>query len=878
MVQIQHLKAGDEVVGFDLATKKYIQTKIRSVVRYAIATRIKITTPDDVFVVSDAQLFRVSRAPPEQISEVNGDPEQQFIQAKDLRIGDLLEDVDKSLTQILALETINPQTQTSNKQLQNLRALSGRDCAIFYGLHLEFPHLFFATKNKLLLHNFFIEFSIAFAVSDSVLAGIAGLAVVFGLAATSIQIDKSRSNKSTDSFKTTPSLPENSATRNPTFISPHYSQTACEAYPRQLNTLTHPEKPVYPAALIESFRPQNNYLSDAAGLAGQFLLISLFQSFKKNNQRSYSQETVYERPQPRLPAPPSPEEQVILDAKELATLESSFNSLYTVDDLWTFSDETGCYTKSTPENQFKLRLYDKVLHGYHFKPNVLMWCLREKIAPYHIAQAVKNGTSDSTYSFFDFYFYIKRSLTKDLKVLVHHPRGQNPSIVGVSRLTGFVQEQDNDLYRQWASAQHRHLYQEYQQKRATLLTNEFNQKMAEFRSRKTSLPEELKLNSFLCPKNHLCAHSILGKKARDLNTTHAEHGFKIGLIQFSPQAADFASAHHLSWRDLIPIPLLNKSHRKSFNPKLPLLVTHFPKSNFAYVIDGKKFLVVSLFPCSDDEFQALDVTSECECDWSPERAQSSRAFAGCTPDSSPEFPTGTSFEPEDSDPESPFPGSHSPEPPFSRLLGKPPTKKEFTRPVCGTGQHMAKFMPEPQSCNFSKGFNDLPPFTNGDDTPAIPEKEKTQDEEKPERTPVSTEGEGEKASEATAPEGTSTNETDDGVKERRPNDLDRIDKEESDEKRNHLMYGSKGSNHQLETVVEGELTWEKTHALIDDVMSTGEEGNILGQTGRCRFKYFGRKPVVVTYGEHEGVEKIGSIFIADTQERLDKYIPKDKQK
>jgi len=126
LVQIQNLKSGGHVLGFDLKTNQYLATNIISISRVIVKKSVKVTTDSDVFEISDDQLVRVERT--------GKNHERLFIPAWFLKAGDLL--------------------QSNNLSQKCVRVEHINNCEKpFYELHLASPHHFFATEQHILMHN-----------------------------------------------------------------------------------------------------------------------------------------------------------------------------------------------------------------------------------------------------------------------------------------------------------------------------------------------------------------------------------------------------------------------------------------------------------------------------------------------------------------------------------------------------------------------------------------------------------------------------------------------------------------------------------------------------------------------------------------------------
>jgi hypothetical protein len=901
-VEIQHLRSGDTVSGIDLKSQKKIISKIREVQKYLVASRTKITTDKKIFTVSDDQLMRVERAPPERAQIVDSDPEDCFVAAQNLRVGDRLQTYDGNYQTITNIERIKPtQTQTNDTQLFRAQAHSFAECAIFYGLHLDEPHHFYATEQNIFMHNF--------AAAIPLGAELVSMVCALGVGAAGSYLSPSNSGFNMPAFQVPATVPASSVNNFTPFRFDQLPAPAGELSAFSIRSSGNFNDHSFLFSGAQSTRlsilPAGNFIHQYPDLTWTFNGLMGFDGnllFKAIAQKAETETAQVvgifrgHRHDPYLKHLVSAH-----DAALARELEHYFNDLSDAQ-FELLASQTGCYDDKTTEVQTALAAVDLTYAGSRFASTVVYVCKQENISLSAIMHTINHGTKASSVYRLSPNYKVYESTENKLKVLTYEKPFSTVSILGVSDLDGFVQVPRDatalETYYTWrekklVERQHAEATRKKHNRDALRAKN-----IAEYQTKCAQRPTKLEPLKQLCPKPHCCAKGPTGHKNLALSRSNMEYGFSIDTFHFSPLAADFAIKNNLNFDDFLD--WLPPHNVRQFRQERMLKFGYWKAKEIAFLYECNSRSFSSMFFCPPDAVAAVMAAEESECDFDENaiRSWGDRSL----PDDAPSS-CGTGKL------KNPFP---EPPPPVDDISNRPEvtcggTPAQFPNSEkggCGTGSQKE---PKPkESCNWSQGHN-LPAFGGtkeigetktelgeeikpAEDEPQKPsdEKEPPTDSHRPSAEKTADEPGAKARTEAVGEAGVDSEcgsiieagSTDVAVAEApaktipRPTDLERIDG--NTDKQEHLMYGSKGSDHQLEIII-GEVTWEKTRALIKDIMETGEVGKKLPGRGKCKFKYFGKNPVVVTYGENGDIDGIGSVFIPVTEERTNRYIPEEKQ-
>jgi hypothetical protein len=441
-VEIQHLRSDDTVSGIDLKFQKKIISKIREVRKYLVASRMKITTNLTAFTVSCDQLMRVERAPPERAQILDSDPEDCFVAAQNLRVGDQLQTLDNGIQTITKIEHIGP-AQASKKDIDLFHppAHSFAECAIFYGLHLDEPHHFYATEQNILMHNF--------AIAAPLAGELASMVCALGIGAAGSYLSPSNSGFNTPAFPASFNPPDSSINTFTPFrfdqLGPPASDTQTFGHANRLSSThfndlrmlsaisTISKIPELPAGVFAQIMPGFNWTFDGLiGFDGNLLCCAIAHDVQTD---TYCRAGIFRgrRNDPELQHIVRPH-----DAMIHSDLMHIFNDLNNAQHEL-LASQTGCYDDSAENVQAALAAVDVIYAKCRFASTVAYVCLQENISLSAIMHTINHGKKCSSAYWVSPHYKVYESAENNLRILTYEKPFSTILVLGVSAFDGFVQ-------------------------------------------------------------------------------------------------------------------------------------------------------------------------------------------------------------------------------------------------------------------------------------------------------------------------------------------------------------------------------------------------------------------------------------------------------
>jgi hypothetical protein len=895
-VQIQYLNEGDTVAGIDLHTQKKVTTKILKIRRYLVASRIKITTDQAVFTVSDDQLMRLERAPPDRAQIVDSDPLNCFVAAQNLRVGDRLQTYDGNYQTITKIERIEPTTSlTKDPQLFRPQAHSATECAIFYGLHLDEPHHFYATEQNILMHNF--------AIAAPLAGELASMVCALGVGAAGSYLSPHNSGFNTPAFRAPATAPASSVNNFTQFrfdqLTPPVGELSAFSFRNTGNFNDNSFLFSGAQSTRLSMVPAGNFIYQYPDFTWTFNgLIGfdgnlLFQAIAKEPSTDLEHDAGIfrgHRYDPYL--------QQIIHAHDAALareLEHYFDDL-SDEQFELLASQTGCYDDKTAEVQTALAAVDLTYAGSHFASTVAYVCKQENISLSAIMHTINHGTKASSVYRLSPNYKVYESAENKLKVLTYEKPFSTILILGVSDSGGFVQVPRDatalETYYTWRekkleerqhaeAARKKQNYDKQHTPNALGITDaELTQDAADMRKTLEIIDASGKMETLKVITKWELEHTLepypdiekkISKTRWSFCAWHFNQQALFGLIAagIAPRVITNAAALAVT-----AVECKSEQITAVIIKDLAFIVFDHEHKNINRVFRDVDRIKIILNDRTDINVIEFTVPEVLRRKIIPREISPSRDDLPLPEDALSSCGTGKL--------KSPFP-----EPPaVDDTISNPP---EVTcggsgllpnpeKGGCGTGLQKE---PKPkETCNWSQGQK-FPSLNGGDEVQTEgdesgKESNTVEDEKEP---PIDSDAPSiekpidESVLEIKSIDEPATEEV--PAAALRPTDLERIDG--SSRKQEHIIEGSKGHNHRLELVAP-DKTWEEVRPIIEDIMNTGEQGKDQTDDGvRCKFKYIDNHPVVVKYKEGTCINHIGTMFIPTT-DNIDGYIPKDKQK
>ncbi len=639
--KISSLEAGDLVCGFDLHAQKNVTTPVLSVLKYATKKQITITTPEASFTVSDDQLIRVKNTSVKREFHVASDPENLFVQAQNINVGDL---VQTSFGRWLAVTKIECITQIPpDDTLHYPQGFIKKDKAFFYGLHLAEPHHFFATEQAIFMHNFAMAIPAGFAAADAFVA-----ACGIGLAAAGAAAVASHSNSSAGSFGVSDASCASISSPAVAVSAPAVTTT---------DTATHAQT-ISSTALSRSSRGKAHHRGRSRGGGADFSGLNAYDALVNPTIMS-AQALINLNPTAEWqfsgglhhngfllfyatttdPKTGQPVESPLFrglrhdpllqhirqrcDDAELQVLAQHFSTC-TYQEKLNFIWQISAYNSNTDTTQKQNEKYDRAYGQVVFKSTALFKCLQYNIAPHAVINTIVLEKKGKKYMSRAPLYQVYESRENNVKVLIYAPVEapvfSTNQILAVAPFDGEVEVPTDEL-------QAHAFFQKHQQE-SLIFAQKFKDALIEKSERihqqhlenyvkntQKNEPVECAVLHRRCTQDHVCSNCPVSAETIALNEQFKGFGFSDSWYTYRPSAAAFIAEHNLSQRDVIE---LRESHiARPFRQHTALTLGFVPERNIAFLFNWQKNTFITLFSCTKQQYESYFSSSQVECDFDP---------------------------------------------------------------------------------------------------------------------------------------------------------------------------------------------------------------------------------------------------------------------